>query len=103
MRTESPDGEAIGEVDYVIEGENGLEAVIGIGGFLGLGEYTVALPLSDFELNEDYSAFVLGTTQRRAEGAARDRRVRAGKPAVGTGRRRPDGGDRHGRRPAPTS
>lgn len=67
MRTESPDGEAIGEVDYVIEGATGLEAVIGIGGFLGLGEYTVALPLSDFNLNEDYSAFVLGTTKEDLE------------------------------------
>lgn len=67
MRTESPDGEAIGEIDYVVEGASGLEAVIGIGGFLGLGEYTVALPLSDFELNQDYSAFVVSATREELQ------------------------------------
>ncbi|GGL54859.1 hypothetical protein [Wenxinia marina] len=68
MRTEDPAGESIGEIDYVIDGEQGLEAVIGIGGFLGLGEYTVALPLEDFQLNADFSAFVLDTTREALEG-----------------------------------
>lgn len=41
------DGEVIGEVDNVVL-VNGQEmAVVGIGGFLGLGEHDVALPLSD--------------------------------------------------------
>ncbi|QUJ76154.1 hypothetical protein KDD17_14765 [Sulfitobacter albidus] len=57
-------GEDVGEIDYVLEGP---EAVIGIGGFLGLGEYTVALPLEDFELNEDYTAFVLDRTKEELE------------------------------------
>merc|ERR1711974_380214 len=41
-------GETIGDVDYIIGNQGSAEAVVGIGGFLGLGEYTVALPLSDF-------------------------------------------------------
>lgn len=46
----SADGEAVGEIDYVIMVDNQYEAVIGIGGFLGLGEYTVALPLENFAM-----------------------------------------------------
>lgn len=46
-------GEAVGEIDYVIRAGVGFEAVIGVGGILGLGEYTVALPLERFEKTED--------------------------------------------------
>ncbi|MGR3466379.1 MAG: PRC-barrel domain-containing protein, partial [Shimia sp.] len=53
MNVEGQDGDVVGEIDYVIERAGALEAVIGIGGFLGLGEYTVALPLDRFEMNED--------------------------------------------------
>ncbi|SHJ04563.1 PRC-barrel domain-containing protein [Wenxinia saemankumensis] len=67
MSVESPDGENIGDVDYVIQTADGLAAVIGIGGFLGLGEYTVALPLDEFQLNEDFTAFTLGTTREALE------------------------------------
>lgn len=56
-----PEGNRIAEIDYVIEGDTGPSAVLGIGGFIGLGEYTVALPLSDFELGEDGNSFVLST------------------------------------------
>lgn len=44
----TPEGDKIGDVDYVIGQGGTAQAVVGIGGFLGLGEYTVALPLSDF-------------------------------------------------------
>ncbi|WP_113912346.1 PRC-barrel domain-containing protein [Roseovarius dicentrarchi] len=43
-----PNGDTIGDIDYVIERDGGALAVVGIGGFLGLGEYTVAIPLDDF-------------------------------------------------------
>ncbi|MBV7379911.1 hypothetical protein [Maritimibacter dapengensis] len=56
-----PEGNRIGEIDYVIDTGSEPEAVIGIGGFLGLGEYTVALPLSDFELTDDGMGFELAT------------------------------------------
>ncbi|SLN33194.1 PRC-barrel domain-containing protein [Pseudooctadecabacter jejudonensis] len=46
----SADGEDVGEIDYVISDGMDYKAVIGIGGFLGLGEYTVALPLGNFAM-----------------------------------------------------
>jgi len=62
-----PAGERIGDIDYVIQGMDGPEAVVGIGGFLGLGEYTVALPLEEFALNAEGNGFVLDTTKERLE------------------------------------
>jgi len=56
-----PDGNSIGEIDYVITPPEGPMAVIGIGGFIGLGEYTVALPLSEFQLSPDARYFTLNT------------------------------------------
>ncbi|HBZ42544.1 MAG TPA: hypothetical protein DEO85_00445 [Maritimibacter sp.] len=56
-----PKGDRIGDIDYVIDRDGEAQAVIGIGGFLGLGEYTVALPLSDFELRDDGMSFELAT------------------------------------------
>ena len=58
-----PQGETIGDIDYVVMQPDGPAAVVGIGGFLGLGEYTVAMPLSEFEMYEDGSAFTLNTTK----------------------------------------
>ncbi|WP_296421285.1 PRC-barrel domain-containing protein [Pseudooctadecabacter sp.] len=48
----SADGEDVGEIDYVISDGEGYQAVIGIGGFLGLGEYTVAMPLENFAMTD---------------------------------------------------
>ena len=56
-----PDGNKIGEIDYVITPASGPMAVIGIGGFIGLGEYTVALPLDEFKLSPDARYFTLQT------------------------------------------
>lgn len=53
MDVEAINGDDVGEIDYVIAGDTGIEAVVGVGGFLGLGEYTVALPLNDFAVSED--------------------------------------------------
>lgn len=44
-------GEVIGEVDNVVLVNGEEMAVVGIGGFLGLGEHDVALPLSDLSTN----------------------------------------------------
>ena len=44
------DGEAIGEVDSVIKTDEGYAAVVGVGGFLGLGEHTVAVPLEEISM-----------------------------------------------------
>ena len=59
-------GEEVGEIDYVLgEHEGAPHAVIGIGGFLGLGEYTVALPLTDFAY--DAEAAVIETSMTREQ------------------------------------
>ena len=62
-----PTGERVGDIDYVIQGLDGAEFVVGIGGFLGLGEYTVALPIEEFDLNSDGTGFVIDTTKERLE------------------------------------
>ncbi|MBB97857.1 MAG: hypothetical protein CML68_25065 [Rhodobacteraceae bacterium] len=48
-----PEGDRIGEIDYVVAQPSGPAGVIGIGGFLGLGEYTVAIALEEFDMAED--------------------------------------------------
>ncbi len=48
----SADGEDVGEVDYIFVEDDEYKAVIGIGGFLGLGEHTVALPLGNFAMTD---------------------------------------------------
>ena len=58
-----PEGNRIAEIDYVVQAsaDAEAEAVLGVGGFLGLGEHTVGVPLSDLELREDGMSFVLNT------------------------------------------
>ncbi|MFX0545326.1 hypothetical protein ACEWPL_007230 [Roseovarius sp. S1116L3] len=58
-----PNGDTIGDIDYVVSAGSSADAVIGIGGFLGLGEYTVALPLSDFTYDADQQMVKLDTTK----------------------------------------
>jgi len=55
----TPEGERIGEIDYVLDAGGDVSGVIGIGGFIGLGEYTVAIPMSEFDLTDDGMGFVL--------------------------------------------
>lgn len=46
----SVNGEDVGEIDYVIQHEGEIAGVVGVGGFLGMGEHSVAIPLSQFGL-----------------------------------------------------
>lgn len=61
----SENGEDVGEIDYVIASGDGSEgqAVIGIGGFLGLGEYTVALPISAFDFDPESGDLIVNATE----------------------------------------
>lgn len=59
MPVESADAEDVGEIDYIFETSEGHDAVIGIGGFLGLGEYTVSVPLGAFTLDTERNVLVL--------------------------------------------
>ena len=58
-----PDGGTIGDIDYVVGQGGGALAVVGIGGFLGLGEYTVALPLNEFAYDASQQMVTLDTTK----------------------------------------
>lgn len=43
------EGDEIGSIETVIDGENGQEAVVGVGGFLGIGQKKVLLSAGDLE------------------------------------------------------
>ena len=47
------DGEDIGEIDNIGLMGDRLVAIVGVGGFLGLGEHDVALPLERFTMTEE--------------------------------------------------
>ena len=47
-------GETLGDIQNVVNNNDKLYAVIGSGGFLGLGEKTVAIPLSSIVLKDDH-------------------------------------------------
>jgi len=57
-----PEEERVGEIDYVLLENGEATAVIGIGGLLGLAEYTVALPMEQFELSEDGTYFTVSAS-----------------------------------------
>jgi ribosomal 30S subunit maturation factor RimM len=64
LQVVAADGADVGEIDYIFQDGGQYMAVIGIGGFLGLGEHTVALPLGDFSMNETGDGLML---QNRTE------------------------------------
>lgn len=53
MEVIGADGEEIGDVEELLFRDGETYAVIGSGGFLGLGEKEIALPLSDMRVSED--------------------------------------------------
>lgn len=58
-----PTGDTIGKIDYIVARNGGADAVVGIGGFLGLGKYSVALPLDEFTYDAEQRMVKLDTTQ----------------------------------------
>jgi hypothetical protein len=46
-------GESLGDVEQLVSFDGEPNAILGIGGFLGLGQHEVAVPLNRFELTED--------------------------------------------------
>lgn len=61
MNVTTQSGEDVGEIDYVVRQGESLAAVIGIGGFLGLGEYTVAVPLEEFSMAAEDEGMTLSS------------------------------------------
>ncbi len=59
-------GEDVGEIDFIGRRGDTLVAIIGVGGFLGMGENEVAIPLEKLILRED-EVIVPGYTEERLE------------------------------------
>lgn len=65
----SATGEDIGEIDDVVTINGETMAVVGVGGFLGLGEHDVALPVTELSF-EGNSVTALGYTRDQLESMA---------------------------------
>ncbi len=59
-------GEDVGEVDSLAVMGDRLMAIVGIGGFLGLGEHDVAVPLESFTMTEE--GLLLAMSEEQLEG-----------------------------------
>lgn len=60
-------GDSIGSIQNVVQGGTEAEAVVGIGGFLGIGRYDVALPLSDLNYNPEDQSISVTLTREELE------------------------------------
>ncbi len=56
------DGHKVGKLDHVHSNEFGGQAIIDVGGFLGIGAKPVAVPLSDLEFMRDESGDIHAVT-----------------------------------------
>lgn len=68
----APDGTAIGDInDLIVDGETGemIAAVIGVGGFLGIGEKQIAVPWEQLSVNFDAQEINSELTEEEAEAA----------------------------------
>ena len=65
MNVISENGDDVGEVDNFVLMDDELKAVVGVGGFLGLGEHEVALSLSEMTYNGE--ALVIAFTKEELE------------------------------------
>ena len=65
----SRDGEEVGEISAVVQSQSGdeLYAVVDVGGFLGIGERTVAIPLERGEIDQDGNLRVSMTREQLEE------------------------------------
>lgn len=60
-------GDIIGNITDVIQGPSEGEVIIGIGGFLGIGQYDVAMGLSDLSFNAEEQAISVSMTREELE------------------------------------
>nr|WP_162623629.1 PRC-barrel domain-containing protein [Paracoccus saliphilus] len=81
----SPEGESIGSIsDLILDGDTGQmkAAIIGVGGFLGIGEKQIALPWAELVINSDAQQISTDLTREEAEAAPeyvfRDRETASG-------------------------
>lgn len=68
----APDGTKIGDInDLIVDGESGqmIAAIIGVGGFLGIGEKQIAVPWDQLTVDYDASLIHSDLTKEEAEAA----------------------------------
>ncbi|SIS72209.1 PRC-barrel domain-containing protein [Paracoccus saliphilus] len=66
----APDGTSIGSInDLILDGESGsmIAAVIGVGGFLGIGEKQIAVPWEQLTVNADAQEITSDLTKEEAD------------------------------------
>ena len=69
---EAPDGTGIGSIrDLILDGETGelKAAIIGVGGFLGIGQKDIALPWEELTINYDAREITASLTREEADAA----------------------------------
>ncbi|WP_306120326.1 MULTISPECIES: PRC-barrel domain-containing protein [unclassified Roseitalea] len=66
MQVVGADGETIGDIEQAVIRDGELFVIVGDGGFLGLGERQVALPMSDMVLRDD-QLVMASTTEEQVE------------------------------------
>ena len=66
---EDPDGDVLGDIETLVVSEDGVieHVVIGVGGFLGIGEREVALPWDRFEVIPEENRIVANVTREELE------------------------------------
>ena len=60
-------GDEVGEIEDVVMKDNAYFAVVSVGGFLGLGDKNVAIPLDDLKLGEDEAYLMSAQTEEQLE------------------------------------
>jgi putative membrane protein len=60
-------GDEVGEIQDVVMKDDAYYAVLSVGGFLGLGDKDVALPLDDLKLGEDEAYLMSAQTEEQLE------------------------------------
>ena len=61
-------GEEVGEIQDVVVKDDAYYAVLAVGGFLGLGDKNVAIPLDQLKLGEDEAYLMSAQTEEQLEG-----------------------------------
>jgi PRC-barrel domain len=60
-------GDEVGEIKDVVMKDNAYYAVLSVGGFLGLADKNVAIPLDDLKLGEDEAYLMSAQTEEQLE------------------------------------
>ena len=64
----NPGGEAIGEVkDFIIENDEVLQALVSVGGTLGVGAKLVSVPARELQFSHDDSTWHIGLSKAQLE------------------------------------